>query len=163
MARYSEDIDITIDTKISQGQKKALKENLEELAEELGLSIPNLSETRSRRSYNKYVIQYEPLYLPADAAIQSGVLLETSFAEISFPVVTMDVHRERTLCDLLRPRNHTDIQIVAAAFKQSEKNIPAQLVLQNYLLERFLERVSVGQQAERARDRRAAGEHSVGE
>ena len=91
IARYSEDIDITIDTKISQGQK-ALKENLEELAEELGLSIPNLSETRSRRSYNKYVIQYEPLYLPADAAIQSGVMLETSFAEISFPVVTMDVH-----------------------------------------------------------------------
>ena len=136
---------------------------MEELAEELGLSIPNLSETRSRRSYNKYVIQYEPLYLPADAAIQSGVLLETSFAEISFPVVTMDVYRERTLCDLLRLRNHTDIQIVATAFKQSEKNIPAQLVLQNYLLERFLERVSVGQQAERARDRRAAGEHSVGE
>ena len=100
----------------------------------LPMSIPNLSETRSRRSYNKYVIQYEPLYLPADAAIQSGVLLETSFAEISFPVVTMDVHRERTLCDLLRPRNHTDIQIVATAFKQSEKNIPAQLVLQNYLL-----------------------------
>ena len=65
---------------------------MEELAEELGLSIPNLSETRSRRSYNKYVIQYEPLYLPADAAIQSGVMLETSFAEISFPVVTMDVH-----------------------------------------------------------------------
>ena len=72
--------------------KALLKENLEELAEELGLSIPNLSETRSRRSYNKYVIQYEPLYLPADAAIQSGVMLETSFAEISFPVVTMDVH-----------------------------------------------------------------------
>lgn len=52
-----------------------------------------------------------------------------------------------------------------AAFKKiaKEKHIPAQLFLQNYLLERFLERVSVGQQAERARDRRAAGEHSVGE
>jgi predicted transcriptional regulator of viral defense system len=35
---------------------------------------------------------------------------------------------ERTLCDILRPRNHTDVQIVTDAFKMytkySEKNIP---------------------------------------
>ena len=90
--RYSEDIDITIDTALSQGQKKALKDCLKEISETLELSIPNLSETRSRRSYNKYVFCYEPLYVSEDAAIPSGVLLETSFAEISFPVVTMDVH-----------------------------------------------------------------------
>lgn len=35
---------------------------------------------------------------------------------------------ERSLCDVLRPRNHTDIQIITDAFKryasQKEKNIP---------------------------------------
>lgn len=92
IARYSEDIDITIDTALSQGQKRALKDCLKKVAGTLDLSIPNLSETRSRRSYNKYVFHYDPLYVSEDTAIQAGVLLETSFAEISFPVVTMDVH-----------------------------------------------------------------------
>ena len=35
---------------------------------------------------------------------------------------------ERTLCDILRPRNHTDVQIVSNAFKsyagRKEKNVP---------------------------------------
>jgi len=35
---------------------------------------------------------------------------------------------ERTLCDILKPRNHTDVQVVTAAFKKyaarSKKNIP---------------------------------------
>lgn len=35
---------------------------------------------------------------------------------------------ERVLCDILRPRNHVDIQIVTAAFKRyagrKDKNIP---------------------------------------
>lgn len=35
---------------------------------------------------------------------------------------------ERSLCDILRPRNHTDIQIVSTAFKiytsRKDKNIP---------------------------------------
>ena len=90
--RYSEDIDITIDTKLSQRQKKTLKDSLGDLAESMGLSIPKLSETHSRRSYNKYIIRYEPTYPLSNVPIQSGIVLETSFAEVSFPVVTMDVH-----------------------------------------------------------------------
>ena len=35
---------------------------------------------------------------------------------------------ERSLCDVLRPRNHTDVQVVTDAFKtytsRKEKNIP---------------------------------------
>lgn len=38
--RFSEDIDITIDTAISQGQKKKVKEAIEEVSSLLGLSIP---------------------------------------------------------------------------------------------------------------------------
>lgn len=50
--RFSEDIDITIDARLSQGQMKKLKEVIKDIAERLGLSIPNIDETRSRRSYN---------------------------------------------------------------------------------------------------------------
>lgn len=48
--RFSEDIDITIDSKLTQGQMKKLKESIKVIAEKLGLSIPNIDETRSRRS-----------------------------------------------------------------------------------------------------------------
>lgn len=59
--RFSEDIDITIDTSLSQGQKKKVKDAIVEVCEILGLEIPNLDETRSRRDYNRYEIAYNPL------------------------------------------------------------------------------------------------------
>ena len=90
--RFSEDIDITIDTKLSQGQMKKLKEAIKELAGELGLVIPNIDETRSRRSYNRYILAYESVVSEPDDAVQSAVLMETSFAEVSFPTVVLPVH-----------------------------------------------------------------------
>lgn len=92
ISRYSEDIDITIDTTLSQGQKRSVKSCLLEIAELLGLNIPNLSEIRSRRSLNRYEFHYQPLFWHEGAAISQMVLLETSYAEISFPVNVMDVH-----------------------------------------------------------------------
>lgn len=90
--RFSEDIDITIDTSISQGQKKKLKEAIQNTAKELDLQILNLDETRSRRSYNRYVLAYET-FLPAGATfLQPAVLIETSFTAISFPTALLPVH-----------------------------------------------------------------------
>ena len=54
--RFSEDIDITIDTQISQGKKKKIKQAIVSSADELGMNIENLDETRSRRNYNRYKI-----------------------------------------------------------------------------------------------------------
>lgn len=90
--RFSEDIDITIDTKLSQGQMKKLKAAIKETAEVLGLTIPNIDETRSRRSYNRYILEYESVVSEPDDAVQSAVLMETSFAEVSFPTVVLPVH-----------------------------------------------------------------------
>lgn len=56
--RFSEDIDITIDSKLTQGQMKKLKESIKAIAKQLGLSIPNIDDTRSRRSYNRYILEY---------------------------------------------------------------------------------------------------------
>lgn len=66
--RFSEDIDITIDTAISQGQKKKVKEAIEEVSSLLGLSIPNIDETRSRRDYNRYEIAYSSIQQAKDFA-----------------------------------------------------------------------------------------------
>ena len=57
--RFSEDIDITIDTPISQGQKKKVKLAIVDSVDELGMTIENLDDTRSCRDYNRYVINYE--------------------------------------------------------------------------------------------------------
>ena len=51
--RFSEDIDITIASKLSQGQMKKLKEVIKKIALILGLSITNIDENRSLRSYNQ--------------------------------------------------------------------------------------------------------------
>ena len=85
--RFSEDIDITIDSKLSQGQMKKLKEVIKEISSILGLSIPNIDETRSRRSYNRYILEYQSVLSDSDDAVQPAVLMETSFAEVSFPTV----------------------------------------------------------------------------
>ncbi|MCR5608061.1 MAG: nucleotidyl transferase AbiEii/AbiGii toxin family protein [Lachnospiraceae bacterium] len=90
--RFSEDIDITIDRKLSQGQMKKLKEVIKSIANELNLRIPNIDETRSRRSYNRYILEYTSVIFELDYAVQTSVLLETSFAECSFPTVLLPVH-----------------------------------------------------------------------
>lgn len=90
--RFSEDIDITIDSKLTQGQMKALKNAIKDTASLLGLSIPNIDETRSRRNYNRYILEYKSVFSKSDNDIQNAVLLETSFAEVSFPIVVLPVH-----------------------------------------------------------------------
>ena len=90
--RFSEDIDITIDHKLSQGQMKKLKEAIKSVAEKLNLRIPNIDETRSRRSYNRYILEYDSVVSELDEGIHTAVLMETSFAEISFPTVLLPVH-----------------------------------------------------------------------
>lgn len=90
--RFSEDIDITIDTRLSQGQMKNLKEVIKEIAAELRLQIPNIDETRSRRSYNRYILEFKSVIGALDDDVRSSVLMETSFAEVSFPTVTLPVH-----------------------------------------------------------------------
>ena len=89
--RFSEDIDITTDTEISQGQKKALKEAIIDAAGALGMKIPNIGQTRSRRSYNRYILEYPSVVHQPDEGISASVLLETSFAEVSFPTVILPV------------------------------------------------------------------------
>lgn len=89
--RFSEDIDITIDSKLSQGQMKKLKEVIKDIASELELVIPNIDETRSRRSYNRYILEYQSVLSESDDAVQNAVLMETSFAEVSFPTVILPV------------------------------------------------------------------------
>ena len=90
--RFSEDIDVTIDTKLSQGQMGKVKDAIKAAAEELGITIPNIDETRSRRNYNKYLLAYDSVIGKLNDDLQPMVILESSFAEVSFPTVILPVH-----------------------------------------------------------------------
>lgn len=90
--RFSEDIDVTIDTKLTQGQMGQVKNSIKEITREIGIAIQNIDETRSRRSYNKYLIAYETVMEKLNGELQPAVILETSFAEVSFPTVVLPVH-----------------------------------------------------------------------
>lgn len=78
--------------RLGDSQKKNVKKVIKEIAEELGIVIPNISETRSRRSYNRYLLAYETVTGKLNEEIQPAVILETSYAETSFPNVVMPVH-----------------------------------------------------------------------
>lgn len=90
--RFSEDIDITVDTTLSQGQKKKVKQVVIDSANELGMVIENLDDTRSRRDYNRYVIAYDSVIPMESNALKSAVLLEISYTAVSFPTVLLPVH-----------------------------------------------------------------------
>ena len=89
--RFSEDIDITSDCSLSQGERKKLKDCISMITDEMGLTIINIAEIKSRMDYNRYEIAYTPSASHAGSVVASTVLLETSFAEYAFPVVTLPV------------------------------------------------------------------------
>ncbi len=76
---------------LSQGKKKKLKYTLVDIVNELGLTIINLDNTRSRRDYNRYEIAYKSVIPTAAASITPIILLETSYTAISFPTATLPV------------------------------------------------------------------------
>lgn len=92
ISRFSEDIDITIDIALSQGQKRKLKYGIVDIAEELGMTIPNVSNIWSRMDYNRYELAYNSVLEKLTDTVKSSVLLETSFAEVAFPTVILPVH-----------------------------------------------------------------------
>lgn len=90
--RFSEDIDITTDIQLTQGQKKKVKQMIVDSVDELGLSIGNLEDTRSRRDYNCYIINYNSILQTANHNLYPAILLETSYTAISFPTVVLPVY-----------------------------------------------------------------------
>ena len=88
--RFSEDIDINLsgDAKPGDGRKKHLKTNVISVAEELGFSVTNLDSIRSRRDFNRYIIEY-PSGLSA-AFLKPDIIVETAVFLRSYPIETME-------------------------------------------------------------------------
>lgn len=82
--RFSEDIDITLDSEHqSQGKRKNLKYTIVEICSNLGLNLLNENETRSRRDYNCYKIDYCARH--SLSGLNPQLLVETVFIVKAFP------------------------------------------------------------------------------
>lgn len=90
--RFSEDIDIAFSNRLTQGERKKLKNiTIAGMSQELQMPIADWENARSRRDYNCYTFTYNPLegYVP-ESLIQ-GVKMEISLGSISFPTVKLPV------------------------------------------------------------------------
>lgn len=82
--RFSEDIDVTLDSDHqSQGKRRNLKYTIVEICNNLGLNLLNESETRSRRDYNCYKIDYSARH--SLSGLNPQLLVETVFIVKAFP------------------------------------------------------------------------------
>lgn len=90
--RFSEDIDITTNRPLSQGEKKKLKYGIVDICNELGLHITNIDKIRSRRDYNKYIISYHSFYQSDVSAIKSQIIIETFYSTYSFPTKLLPIN-----------------------------------------------------------------------
>lgn len=83
---------------LSQGRRKHFKEHIVETAEELGLIVSNLEDTKSRRSYNRYVIKYPALYMAQ--GLNPNLIIETVYTISAFPVERREA--KSIICDFLK-------------------------------------------------------------
>lgn len=73
--RFSEDIDLAMNKKLSEGERKKVKTFIIEKANELGMQLDNGEDVQSRKNYNKYIFMYDSLF----SEVPLEILIETNF------------------------------------------------------------------------------------
>lgn len=85
--RFSEDIDLNIETetKPSEGKRKHLKSSIVSVIDKLNFTLTNSDNVRSRREYNRYLIDY-PSVLGA-SYLKEMLIVETAIYQRAYPTV----------------------------------------------------------------------------
>ena len=89
--RFSEDIDLNIETQSNptEGQRKKLKANIVSVIEEFGFTLTNPENIRSRRDYNKYIIDYPSVF--SATYLKEYLMVETAVYIKAYPCEEMQV------------------------------------------------------------------------
>lgn len=87
--RFSEDIDLNIETEThpTEGQRKKLKEAIVSIIDEFGFTLTNTSNVRSRRDYNRYIVDY-PTIFPT-SYLKEHLIIETAVYIKAYPCKRM--------------------------------------------------------------------------
>lgn len=90
--RFSEDIDISFSNTLTHGQRKKLKnEIIIGISDKLKMPIINWEQARSRRDYNCYIFDYQPIDGFVKESLIPGVKMEIALSSLAFPTVEMEV------------------------------------------------------------------------
>ena len=85
--RFSEDIDLSMNRKPTQTERKASKEHIIEIAKSLGMELTNPDQIKSRHDYNMYVFSYDSLFSEKPMEI----IVETSYYQTVYPAEKHEV------------------------------------------------------------------------
>lgn len=87
--RFSEDIDLSIDcvNKPTEGQRKYLKSNVISIIDEFNFDLTNADEIRSRRDFNRYIIDYSSVF--SSDYLKQQLIVETAVFIKSYPSKVM--------------------------------------------------------------------------
>lgn len=87
--RFSEDIDLNIETEThpTEGQRKKLKEVIMSIIDEFGFALTNPDKVRSRRDYNRYIVDY-PTIFPT-SYLKEHLIVETAVYIKAYPCKRM--------------------------------------------------------------------------
>lgn len=87
--RFSEDIDLNIDTqkKTTEGQRKKLKENIVSIIDEFGFALDNADNVRSRRNYNRYIVDFPTVF--SSNFLKEHLIIETAVYIKAYPCERM--------------------------------------------------------------------------
>ncbi len=80
--RFSEDIDLSMNRKPTESEKRKAKMIILGVAETMEFKLENPHDIESRHSYNKYAFEYESLF----SDIPLELIVETSFYQAVYPV-----------------------------------------------------------------------------
>lgn len=105
--RFSEDIDLNIDTEShpTEGQRKKLKASIVAVVEEFGFTIANPDNVRSRRDYNRYIVDY-PTVFPT-GYLKEHLIVETAVYIKAYPCKRMQA--SSLIYDYLNRNGYTDL------------------------------------------------------
>lgn len=105
--RFSEDIDLNIETEThpTQGQRKALKKNIVSIIEKFNFVFSNPEDVRSRRDYNRYVIDYPTLF-PTNY-LKEHLIVETAVYIKAYPCKKMKA--SSLIFDYLKANGHEQL------------------------------------------------------
>ena len=85
--RFSEDIDLSMNKKPTESERKASKELIIQIAESLGMTLANQDKIRSRHDYNMYIFKYASLF----TSMPMEIIIETSYYQTVYPVEKHEV------------------------------------------------------------------------
>ena len=103
--RFSEDIDLSLENNPTEGQRKSLKNNIVGIIDHFNFTLTNPSDIRSRRDFNRYIIDFPTSF--DYEKLKQQLIVETSVFLRAYPTNTMKM--SSLIYDYLVEENASDI------------------------------------------------------